>query len=59
MRIGSRTWARIMVGKILGTALRAQLPALQAVLSNFVEYTSTRDVLFGCWLDLAWIECRI
>ena len=61
MRIESAILARMMVGRIVGSDLRAQLAALQAVLSNpkFVEYNSTRNVLFGCWPDLAWIECRI
>ena len=59
MRIGLRTWAKIMIGRIVGTGLRAQLPALQADLSKFVEYTSRRDVLFGCWLNFVWIECGI
>ena len=34
-------------GGTLDTGLRQQLPSLRAVLPKFVEYTSTRDVLFG------------
>ena len=48
-----------MVGRIVGTGLRAQYPVLQAGLSKFVEYTSTRDLPFGFWLELALSEYRI
>ena len=44
---------RMMVGRTARTAIQAQFPALQAALSTFVEYTSTRDNMFGGWLDLA------
>ena len=41
-----RELGRMMVGRSVGTGLRAQVREIQAVLSQFFVYNSTRDVLF-------------
>ena len=50
---------RMMVGRIVGTGLRAQLPALQTVCRSSLSTPRLENVLFGCWLDLDLIGCSI